>query len=52
VPGAYAKKEVPKFAKTHQLAQDQTALVDRAINREKVLIKKIQQRTPLMETNI
>ena len=52
VPGAYAKKKEPKFAQAHQLTQEQAALVERAIGREKVLIKNIQQRTPLVETYI
>jgi hypothetical protein len=48
---AYAKK-VPKYEPTHQLTAEQAALVERAIGREKVLIKNIQQRTPLVETYI
>jgi len=50
-PSAFAKKE-PKFEQQHQLTPDQAALVQRAIAREKVLIKNIQQRTPLVETYI
>ena len=46
---AYAKK-VPKYEQTHQLTPEQAALVEKAIGREKVLIKNIQQRTPLVET--
>ena len=45
---AYAKKE-PKFEKAHQLTPDQNALVEKAIAREKVVIKNIQERTPLVE---
>jgi hypothetical protein len=48
---ALAKKE-PKFEPVHQLTPEQAALVQRAIAREKVLIKNIQQRTPLVETYI
>jgi hypothetical protein len=48
---AYAKKE-PKYETIHQLTADQQALVLKAIGREKVLIKSIQQRTPLVETYI
>ena len=48
---AYAKKE-PKYEQTHQLTPEQAALVVKAIAREKVLIKNIQQRTPLVETYI
>jgi hypothetical protein len=49
-PG-FAKKQ-PKYEPAHQLTADQAALVQRAIAREKVLIKSIQQRTPLVETYI
>jgi hypothetical protein len=48
---AYAKKE-PKYEKAHQLTAEQAALVEKAIAREKVIIKNIQQRTPLVETYI
>jgi len=48
---AHAKK-VPKFSQVHQLTPDQAALVEKAIGREKVLIKSIQERTPLVETYI
>jgi hypothetical protein len=48
---AYAKKK-PKYEQAHQLTAEQSALVDRAVVREKVLIKNIQQRTPLVETYI
>jgi len=50
---AYAKKAPKnKFSQIHQLTPEQAALVERAIGREKVLIKNIQQRTPLVETYI
>jgi hypothetical protein len=49
---AHAKKKEPSYAQAHQLTQDQAALVERAIGREKVLIKNIQLRTPLVETYI
>src|ERR1035438_8963556 len=48
---AYAKK-APKYEQTHQLTPEQAALVEKAIGREKVLIKNIKQRTPLVETYI
>jgi len=48
---AYAKKE-PKYEQAHALTPEQAALVVKAIAREKVLIKNIQQRTPLVETYI
>ncbi|HEY9128105.1 MAG TPA: hypothetical protein VIM62_13310 [Acidobacteriaceae bacterium] len=48
VSAAYAKKE-PKFEKAHQLTPEQNALVEKAIAREKVVIKNIQERTPLVE---
>jgi len=48
---AQAKKQ-PKYEQAHQLTPEQAALVERAIGREKVLIKNIQQRTPLVETYI
>ncbi len=50
-PGAYAKK-TPRYEQTHQLTPDQAALVQKAIGQEKILIKAIQQRTPLVETYI
>jgi hypothetical protein len=49
--GAYAKK-TPRYEQTHQLTPDQAALVQKAIGQEKILIKAIQQRTPLVETYI
>ena len=48
---AYAKRQ-PKFQPARQLTPEQAALVQRAIAQEKVLIKNIQQRTPLVETYI
>ena len=48
---SYAKKQ-PKYEQARQLTADQTALVQKAITQEKVLIKNIQQRTPLVETYI
>ena len=48
---AQAKKE-PKYEKAHQLTAEQSALVEKAIAREKIIIKNIQQRTPLVETYI
>jgi len=48
---AYAKKQ-PKYEQIHPLTPEQAALVGKAIGREKVLIKNIQQRTPLVETYI
>ena len=49
--GAYAKK-APRYEPAHQLTADQAALVQKAIAQEKILIKAIQQRTPLVETYI
>ena len=57
VPHAEAKKQ-PKYGKygkygqAHQLTTEQAALIERASAREKVLVKNIQQRTPLVETYI
>src|ERR1035438_2410380 len=48
---SYAKKQ-PKYEQVHQLTPEQAALVLKAIGQEKVLIKNIQQRTPLVETYI
>ncbi len=48
---AYAKKE-PKYEPVHPLTPEQSALVDKAVLQEKVLIKSIQKRTPLVETYI
>jgi hypothetical protein len=49
---AYARKKEPKYSQAHQLTPDQAALVQKAIGQEKVLIKAIQERTPLVETYI
>jgi hypothetical protein len=50
---AYAKKQPKsKYEQAHQLTPEQAALVDKAVAREKVLIKDIQRRTPLVETYI
>jgi hypothetical protein len=48
----YARKRQPKFEPARQLTAEQAALVDRAIAQEKVLIKNIRLRTPLVETYI
>jgi hypothetical protein len=48
---AYAKK-VPQYVPTQKLTAEQTELIQKAISQEKVLIKAIQQRTPLVETYI
>jgi hypothetical protein len=50
-PVAFAKKQ-PKYETAHQLTAEQAGLVQRAIAQEKVLIRNIQQRTPLVETYI
>jgi hypothetical protein len=50
-PCAFAKKQ-PKYETAHQLTPEQSGLVQRAVAQEKVLIKAIQQRTPLVETYI
>ena len=49
---ANAKKKTPQFEQSHPLTADQAALVQKAIAQEKVLIKSIQERTPLVETYI
>ena len=48
---AYAKKQ-PKGEEARQLSAEQAALVQKAIEQEKVLIENIQLRTPLVETYI
>jgi hypothetical protein len=48
---ALAEKR-PRFEEAVQLTPDQAALVQKAIVQEKILIKAIQQRTPLVETYI
>src|ERR1700723_1027964 len=45
-------KKAPKYEQAHQLTPEQNALVEKAIGQEKVLIKAIQERTPLVETYI
>ncbi len=52
VASANAKNKEPKYSQVHQLTPEQAALIEKAIGREKVLIKNIQQRTPLVETYI
>ncbi len=49
---SFAAKKQPKYEQARQLTADQNALVQKAITQEKVLIKNIQQRTPLVETYI
>jgi hypothetical protein len=48
---AYAKKQ-PKYEQARLLTVEQSALVDRAVAQEKVLIRDIKMRTPLVETYI
>ena len=48
---AYAKKQ-PKYEQARSLTPEQSALVDRAVAQEKVLIRDIKMRTPLVETYI
>jgi len=48
---AYAKKQ-PKYEQARLLTPEQAALVRRSIAQEKVLIKDIKMRTPLVETYI
>jgi hypothetical protein len=48
---AYATKE-PKYEAARPLTPEQSALVDKAISQEKVLIQSIRKRTPLVETYI
>ncbi len=48
---SYAKKQ-PKYEQVRQLTPEQSALVDRSVAQEKVLIKDIKLRTPLVETYI
>ncbi len=45
-------KKSPNYESGRQLTPEQQTLVAKAIGREKVLIKDIQQRTPLVETYI
>lgn len=48
---AYAKKQ-SQYEQLRQLTPEQSALVDKAIAREKILIQNIQERAPLVETYI
>jgi hypothetical protein len=48
---AYAKKQ-PKYEQARALTPEQAALVQRSVAQEKVLIKDIKLRTPLVETYI
>ena len=48
---AYAKKQ-PKYEQVRVLTPEQAALVEKAVAQEKVLIKDIKMRTPLVETYI
>ncbi|HVC46589.1 MAG TPA: hypothetical protein VND90_05035 [Terracidiphilus sp.] len=48
---AYAKK-APKFQQAHPLTPDQEALVAKAIAQEKLIIRSIRERSPLVETYI
>jgi len=48
---AYAKKQ-PKYEQARILTAEQLALVNKSIAQEKVLIKDIKMRTPLVETYI
>jgi hypothetical protein len=48
---AYAKK-TPKYEQSRQLTAEQAALVQKAVDREKLLINDIKLRTPLVETYI
>ncbi len=51
LPCAYGKK-LPKYEQARLLTVEQSALVDKAIAQEKVLIRDIKMRTPLVETYI
>jgi hypothetical protein len=51
VSWAYAKK-VPQYPQAQKLTPEQSALIQKSISQEKVLIKAIQERTPLVETYI
>jgi hypothetical protein len=50
-PGTPTKKQ-QKHEQARQLTPEQAAIVDRAVAQEKVLIKDIKMRTPLVETYI
>src|SRR5208337_2911390 len=49
---AHAKTKEPKYGQARQLTAEQAALVQKAVASEKVLIKAIKLRTPLVETYI
>ncbi len=49
---AHAKTKEPKYGQARQLTAEQAALVQKAVASEKVLIRSIRQRTPLVETYI
>lgn len=49
---AYAKKKKPEFQRAYPLTAEQEALVQKAIAQEKVIIRNIRERTPLVETYI
>lgn len=51
IASAHAKKR-PKYEQMRPLTREQSDLVNRAIAQEKVVIRNIQQRTPLVETYI
>ncbi|HEV2213710.1 MAG TPA: hypothetical protein VGR64_00390, partial [Terracidiphilus sp.] len=51
VSSAYAKK-TPKFQQEKPLTPDQQALVQKAIAQEKLIIRDIRERSPLVETHI
>src|SRR5665213_2316246 len=48
---AYANKQ-PKYEQARALTPEQAALVERSVAQEKVLIKDIKMRTPLVQTYI
>ncbi len=48
----FAKVKEPKYGQARQLTAEQAALIQKAVAREKVLIKSIKLRTPLVETYI
>jgi hypothetical protein len=48
---AHAKKK-PKYEQMRPLTPEQSDLVNRAIAQEKIVIRNIQQRTPLVETYV
>ncbi|HUX44266.1 MAG TPA: hypothetical protein VMV57_05910 [Terracidiphilus sp.] len=52
VCSAHARKKNSPYQPTRPLTPEQTALVEKAIAQEKVIIKNIQERTPLVETYI